>query len=163
MNKLTGYKNMVAVLVTSGVEVKAALDAAEVVIYGANKEVTKQPSNWVKNVENWDELESAIIGNRINPEYLNQGQFAARFKKTTHHVNKTLSLNGYIHKVSLDAKKMLSGNHNHAVTTYRITKKGKQFGVEFVHSRYADETPAGYRMMWSESLFTELSKAGVVV
>lgn len=183
MKAISDYKNMVMAMVTSGIEIKPALDAAEVVIFGIQgqafnepeaatisngdvpgsfKEVTSKPD--VIELE-WTGSNKAFQDHFAGVEkelHFTQGQIAAQLGMSTNGFNKTMRANGFLSRSLIDSKKPMPMHSKvTAVSTYRVTGKGSLFGAERIHTRFADGSPAIYRIDWKQSIVSELKKLGV--
>jgi len=157
MKAIDDYKNMVIALVTSGIEIKPALDAAEVVIFGIQERMAEKPSQWAQTVSTWPD--AVKIKADEPPIYFTQGQLAKQLKMSTASFNKMLRSKGFLRREMIDAHKpFAAGSLCYSVSTYRITEKGDSFGRECVHNRYADGSPAVRRIKWKDSIISEISK-----
>ncbi|MDB4351996.1 hypothetical protein OAA60_01020 [Porticoccaceae bacterium] len=151
MNKLAEYKKMVMALVIGGIEIKPALDAAELVVFGATeKEIQEDPNN----PKNWPEI------SRLDKyDYITQREIAQTMGLTTKAFNIILKRAGYIDRVMLDKYKKISGSYGeNYLSTYILTEKGKKIGMSYGHVKYTDGSVAVYRFKWKRSIITELRK-----
>lgn len=157
MKSILDYKNMVVAMTTQGIDIKAALDAAELVLFGMDgeKENTKTQTSGPDKVDIVRLpviKESSRVGspaNRIN-RLADQTDLARRLGVTTNHFNKLLHKAGYLRREILQNKELSSSVRNSS--TWRLTKAGKLYGEEYTHVRYKDGAPAVYRHKWDERI-----------
>ena len=129
MKAMTDYKNMVVVMTTQGIEVKAALDAAEIVIFGIQEKQEVKPS--FETVKTIEPLKGDVVGSKVasntqsKKKYIDQTLLAERLGMTTQSFNRMLNEKGYLKRQPL-LNKPLSSPDLKNVSTYVMTEKGEK-------------------------------------
>ena len=156
MNKLAEYKKMVMALVVGGIEIKPALDAAELVVFGAKEEAIKDSVdlNDPRNPINWPKVPAL---NKY--DYIEQRAIAESMGISTKQFNLLLDKAGYLELRFVDKDKTIRGkSSDNYLSTYVLTEKGKRLGMGYGHANYTDGSVAVYRFKWKRSIITELGK-----
>lgn len=163
MKALKDYKNMVIAMTTQGIDVKAALDAAEVVVFGIENADEKKSAVDKKIAPAEENRKPVKVHDEAPKESNDDGVYyasatiiAERMGISTRQLNIRLMNKGFLQKIPLLNKPLNSNSPN--TTTYSLTLRGKRYGKQIAHVKYKDGSVAVWQHKWKTAIIEALTR-----